>query len=204
MAERRNYCDLCKGSRPQVHLPNDEQWCARCFARASGRYEIAPEILAECYLLPIETDCGYLDTASRPRRGCKCDSCSTWQIFNAKRKLHYEEIHAARRAVAVQAQRRKEAARALRLAQQECPERCVNSAARAKLLTRPCVYCGGISEQIDHVVPLSQGGIHCIDNLVPSCSSCNYAKGAKSIVEFLTDNPHLTFVHQPKLHTGAP
>jgi hypothetical protein len=48
----------------------------------------------------------------------------------------------------------------------------------------PCAYCGtptgkGKDRHADHVVPLSRGGKHCVDNLVPSCASCNRRKGDK-------------------------
>ncbi|KPC89921.1 hypothetical protein ADL27_38570 [Streptomyces sp. NRRL F-6602] len=39
-----------------------------------------------------------------------------------------------------------------------------------------CVYCGGPYEHIDHVTPLSRGGEHSIDNLVPACGECNLQK----------------------------
>lgn len=53
-----------------------------------------------------------------------------------------------------------------------------------QLTQRPCVYCGGASEHIDHVVPLSRGGRHSIGNLVPSCAKCNMAKSNKFLVEW--------------------
>jgi len=53
-----------------------------------------------------------------------------------------------------------------------------------------CAYCG-VHEDVlkiihhqgltmDHVVPLSKGGEHSIENIVPACLSCNAGKGAKS------------------------
>ena len=38
---------------------------------------------------------------------------------------------------------------------------------------------------IDHVVPLSRGGKHEIENLLPACRSCNSSKGAKLLEEWL-------------------
>jgi hypothetical protein len=40
-----------------------------------------------------------------------------------------------------------------------------------------CLYCGDPSESIDHVHPLSRGGLSVTENCVPSCLSCNGRKG---------------------------
>jgi 5-methylcytosine-specific restriction endonuclease McrA len=53
-----------------------------------------------------------------------------------------------------------------------------------KLMTRPCMYCGGQAQHIDHVIALSRGGSHSIGNLVPSCAACNLSKGSKTIMEW--------------------
>lgn len=47
-----------------------------------------------------------------------------------------------------------------------------------------CTYCGvslrsSKIRTIDHVIPLSKGGSHTVDNLVPACRSCNSKKSAK-------------------------
>jgi len=45
-----------------------------------------------------------------------------------------------------------------------------------------CIYCGktsiedGIKLQIDHIFPLSKGGVHEYFNLITSCQSCNISK----------------------------
>lgn len=39
-----------------------------------------------------------------------------------------------------------------------------------------CIYCGGLHEHDDHVIPLSRGGTHERANLVPSCAKCNCSK----------------------------
>lgn len=41
-----------------------------------------------------------------------------------------------------------------------------------------CAYCGKKSEQltIDHVIPLSKGGKHSANNVVPACQHCNCSK----------------------------
>ena len=41
-----------------------------------------------------------------------------------------------------------------------------------------CVYCGraGVRLTQDHVVPLSRGGAHTAENVVPACKPCNSSK----------------------------
>lgn len=48
-----------------------------------------------------------------------------------------------------------------------------------------CAYCGGDFNHIDHVIPISKGGRHCLSNLRPACQSCNQRKHNRSLAEFL-------------------
>src|SRR6185369_12384992 len=45
---------------------------------------------------------------------------------------------------------------------------------------RKCFYCGQVENgdtiTIDHIIPVSQGGTHFLDNCVPSCRKCNLSK----------------------------
>lgn len=46
-----------------------------------------------------------------------------------------------------------------------------------------CWMCGapvfqGGNLHMDHVIPISKGGLHCADNLRPACGPCNLRKGA--------------------------
>lgn len=56
---------------------------------------------------------------------------------------------------------------------------CVTTEFLERLYSLPCVYCGAPAEHADHIFPLSKGGLHCIDNLAPSCQPCNDRKWAK-------------------------
>lgn len=48
-----------------------------------------------------------------------------------------------------------------------------------------CFYCGASGRMsMDHVVPLSRGGVHSIGNLVPACVACNSSKRTRTIVEW--------------------
>lgn len=43
-----------------------------------------------------------------------------------------------------------------------------------------CQYCGKGAENIDHVVPKSQGGEHLWENVVAACRRCNTRKGGRT------------------------
>lgn len=45
-----------------------------------------------------------------------------------------------------------------------------------------CLCCGEIKPlTLDHIVPISFGGPHTVDNVQPLCLSCNSSKGTKTI-----------------------
>jgi 5-methylcytosine-specific restriction endonuclease McrA len=41
-----------------------------------------------------------------------------------------------------------------------------------------CAYCGDRPDKLtqDHVIPVSRGGLHTRDNIVPACHPCNASK----------------------------
>lgn len=52
-----------------------------------------------------------------------------------------------------------------------------------------CAYCYEIIENptMDHINPISGGGRHEIENVVPACGSCNSSKGAKPLLRWMYD-----------------
>ena len=52
-----------------------------------------------------------------------------------------------------------------------------------KITKYKCIYCGKQSESLDHLHPMSKGGISNTSNCVPCCLSCN---GKKSDSEVLS------------------
>lgn len=49
-----------------------------------------------------------------------------------------------------------------------------------------CAYCGVVAPlEQEHVIPLTRGGTHTADNVVPSCKPCNSAKGNRTAAEWL-------------------
>lgn len=48
-----------------------------------------------------------------------------------------------------------------------------------------CAYCGAQGPLTqDHRVPVSRGGAHCANNVVPACPLCNAEKGQMTELEF--------------------
>ena len=47
-----------------------------------------------------------------------------------------------------------------------------------------CIYCGDISESIDHILPRSKGGLSITENCVPACLSCNGNKTDNNAFEW--------------------
>jgi 5-methylcytosine-specific restriction endonuclease McrA len=54
-----------------------------------------------------------------------------------------------------------------------------------------CMYCGTMNRllQQDHFIPISKGGHHVKENIVPACPSCNGRKGNRKAV--LTENGYV-------------
>ena len=49
-----------------------------------------------------------------------------------------------------------------------------------------CAYCAEFSPlELDHIEPLSKGGVHDVSNVAPSCQTCNSSKHNRSIVVWL-------------------
>lgn len=62
---------------------------------------------------------------------------------------------------------------------------CVTAAFLGSLYAMPCRYCGACAEDADHFIPISGGGAHCRDNLVPACGPCNGSKYNHDPIEWM-------------------
>jgi 5-methylcytosine-specific restriction endonuclease McrA len=57
----------------------------------------------------------------------------------------------------------------------------------AVLLRDPCSYCGAPANSVDHVTPLSGGGLDNWENLTAACMECNRRKLTRPLLDFLVE-----------------
>lgn len=65
-----------------------------------------------------------------------------------------------------------------------------------------CAYCGNKSEVFDkdHVVPLSKGGTHTMQNIVPACEWCNGSKHNKDMETWYRIQPFFSETRLKKIY----
>lgn len=73
---------------------------------------------------------------------------------------------------------------------------------RVKEFDNTCAYCGqkpdeGELLEIEHLIPLSRGGYHRIENVVPACPTCNKKKGQMTYEEFISGQDIQTNAGRP-------
>ncbi len=66
------------------------------------------------------------------------------------------------------------------------------NAALSLIWAGECAYCRRTDQPMtaDHVVPLTRGGSHRPENLVPACKQCNSSKGSRLLTEW-RDGAHV-------------
>lgn len=73
---------------------------------------------------------------------------------------------------------------------------------RQELLRIPCYYCGGKSENLDHVIPRSRGGAGA-GNKVASCIRCNCMKSNMLYEEFIEQCRKILAWHESRMRAHA-
>lgn len=69
--------------------------------------------------------------------------------------------------------------------------------------TKDCPYCGsdlGLDAHLDHIYPVSKGGLSIVENLVWCCSACNTTKTDKGLMQFLKVRGFSVDLTLSKLH----
>ena len=67
---------------------------------------------------------------------------------------------------------------------------------RCALFGNCCAYCGsyeGLDIQLEHVIPKSKGGAHCLSNIIPACHSCNQSKRAEDMRKWYKKQPYYSY-----------
>jgi 5-methylcytosine-specific restriction endonuclease McrA len=120
---------------------------------------------------------------------------------NAERRKEYAKKHSERINEAIKRYRQRhpekvaESKNARRAREKNCRFTKISKSTYSQKLdffNNCCCYCEKpFNEQNkltwDHFVPLSKGGSHAGDNLLPCCKSCNSSKGAKMPAQFLAE-----------------
>jgi 5-methylcytosine-specific restriction endonuclease McrA len=77
-------------------------------------------------------------------------------------------------------QRRRDARRGSATARGYNPEYVRNRSAVLAGGPHPCAWgCGRVATTADHLIPLAQGGGNAVENLIPSCATCNASRGSR-------------------------
>ena len=69
--------------------------------------------------------------------------------------------------------------------------------------TKDCPYCGsdlGLDAHLDHIYPVSKGGLSIVENLVWCCSACNTTKTDEGLMQFLKVRGFSVDLTLSKLH----
>jgi 5-methylcytosine-specific restriction endonuclease McrA len=106
------------------------------------------------------------------RRRIRESTARSYQKFAEERKAsarEYRQTEMGRAVIKADRAKRRSATR-------DAAHGCVTGEAVSVIMALPCIYCGGPSEHLDHIYPLSKGGLHCVSNLAPACAPCNLTK----------------------------
>jgi 5-methylcytosine-specific restriction endonuclease McrA len=76
---------------------------------------------------------------------------------------------------------------------------------RYALFKGKCCYCGtGGKLEVDHVLPLSLGGLDDASNIAPACRRCNASKNASPVEAWYRRQPFFTEVRWRKIQRHCP
>ena len=134
----------------------------------------------------------------------KAELAAFMREYRAKNKDYFREVERARRKgrLAYQKEWFEKNKEKRRASQRACSQRYTARKKGAKgnvtkeewaqivsLCNGKCFWCGKSMDVVtqDHLIPLSKGGSHTPDNVVPACRSCNCKKSDRDPLEFLSD-----------------
>jgi 5-methylcytosine-specific restriction endonuclease McrA len=178
-AYRAEHPEKTRELKARYYTANRERLVAKQAAYAAGHRDQIREYMAARHLSRREEARAYNASRKEHRRA----------LWSAWADAHREELRAYRLAHKNQQSLRSKNANAKKRGVNLCShESCaVLGAAQLAWQTNEhiCYLCGtqvwrGVNLHMDHVQPVSRGGVHCADNLRPSCADCNLRKHAKT------------------------
>ena len=175
---RAKLADLARENKPR----KDRGLVAPVFVRAG----VAGKVCTKCLeWLPL-VNFALHETCAGGRRNT-CTTCAGRQAYAANPELRIAAVRKYQAAYPDAHRERKRAADRRRHGR-KMAGRGVSVAEYRKIMKifgGLCVYCADKAETMDHVIPLSRGGKHEPENLVPACKKCNFAKHTKTPAEWL-------------------
>ena len=121
---------------------------------------------------------------------CNCAAAAAWRLANADRKATSAKAYRVEHYAAGKAYKHRR--RAQKLSAEDGSVDTAYLLCLRKIQDGRCAYCFDalpeVGSHLDHVVPLSRGGLHSARNVVYACQACNLSKGAKLLEDWLELN----------------
>jgi hypothetical protein len=158
-----------------------QAWCKECSRAAVAAHQKAdPEAYRDYHrkYRAEKPDLGRRTSRRhyRKHRLREIARVSRWRKLNAEFVNAYERLWRKANGKNTEYWRNR---RAARKAAPTIPFTAEQLRAKVQYWGHKCWICGGSYEAIDHVKPLTKGGIHAVCNLRPVCNSCNSQKRNK-------------------------
>lgn len=186
-------CSLCRTIRWRCDFPASKKtrdglgsWCRQCCRERASYYAHLPGAAArkaeydreyrQANLERLQAECRERYAADRSRR---IVTCLAWARNNPAARRIIRQAHKGRRRA-------------------QCEGGASGRDIRIWLTHQlmECVWCGAECAEdfeIDHVFPLSKGGVHELYNLAVACPTCNRRKSAKLPLEFALERENAAF-----------
>lgn len=170
-------------------------WCKACVRAHDANRKKAAKIVplrATCCRCRVDKPSAEFTRSSYRPNGL-CSACRACTRADNRRKYHEGDKEA--RARQIRARQDPEAGRvyarrsnARRRASRSVPYTNEQWRDRLEEYGHRCAYCGRHESEcgklaIEHMLPLSRGGVDEIENVVPACKSCNSRKHARTLLE---------------------
>jgi 5-methylcytosine-specific restriction endonuclease McrA len=165
---KNKYCGSCKKSRPIIEFYSSGRYCKECVRAKNKEYRF----LHRNKLLEYDINRYYKNQEMKKEERRKYRNKHPDKVNLTNRK--YYASHSEYREQAMERWRKR------RIVELNAPGDGFTLKQWKELKSEyghRCAYCNQVKPlQQDHVIPLSKGGRHESNNIVPACKSCNGSK----------------------------